>query len=89
MNADCLAQPDSRGEVALTTRIVKEAFTISCGSNCCGEDKFIVIQFRFIMKYIAGAAEIRVPGIQEPGRNDGLHLYANAIGDCRLSYIQL
>jgi hypothetical protein len=79
-----LASRDSRGEVAVTTRILKEAFTISCGSNCRGEDNFVVVQFRFVMKHIAGtveAAEIGTPGIQEPGRNDGLHLYARAIGD--------
>ena len=47
------------------------------------EDKFIVIQFRFIMKYIGGtaeAAEIVAPGIREPGRNDGLRLYASQLG---------
>jgi hypothetical protein len=74
--------PDSRGEVAVTTRILKEAFTVSCGSNCREEDDFIVVQFRFVMKHIAGtaeAAEIGAPGIQEPGRNDGLHLYARAM----------
>jgi hypothetical protein len=44
------------------------------------------------MKYIGGtaeAADIGAPGIQEPGRNDGLHLYASAIGDFLLSFIQL
>ena len=49
---------------------------------CRGEDNFIVVQFRFGRKHIAGtteAAEIGPSGIQEPGRNDGLHLYAGAI----------
>jgi hypothetical protein len=35
------------------------------------------------MKYIGGtaqAAEVGAPGIQEPGRNDGLHLYARSLG---------
>jgi hypothetical protein len=36
---------DSRGEVAVTTRILKEAFTISSGSKCRREDSFVVIQF--------------------------------------------
>ena len=76
--------PESGGEVAVTTRILKEAFTISCGSDCRGEDNFVVVQIRFVMKHIAGtaqAAEIVPSGIQEPGRNDGVHLYASAIGD--------
>jgi len=44
------------------------------------------------MKYIGGTAEaeeIEAPGIQEPGRNDGLHRYARAIGDFPLSFSQL